>query len=190
MRTWTEWNDGTGLTLRIAAENGAICAVEFAGPCMEDSSVPALSSAQRVVRKERAPDRRDDGDKLLMTTCRQLTDYFGGSRRNFELPLAMTGTDFQLRVWRLLQEIPYGETRSYRDLAAALGRTGAVRAVGAANGANPLAIVIPCHRVIGSNGKLVGYGGGLRLKKRLLDWERQNAGDKPSLNFLHWVSIG
>ena len=84
----------------------------------------------------------------------------------------MRGTEFQLACWRALLAIPYGETRTYRDLAIGLGRPTAVRAVGAANGSNPLPIVIPCHRVIGANGKLVGYGGGLALKKRLLDLER------------------
>jgi O-6-methylguanine DNA methyltransferase len=101
----------------------------------------------------------------------QLRAYFAGKLRQFRIPLDMQGTDFQKQVWRQLQEIPYGETRSYRQIAAAIGQPNAVRAVGAANGSNPLAIVVPCHRVIGASGKLTGYGGGLPLKKRLLELE-------------------
>jgi methylated-DNA-[protein]-cysteine S-methyltransferase len=98
--------------------------------------------------------------------------------RRFDLPLDPQGTDFQKRVWQALLSIPYGETRSYSQIAATIGSPAAVRAVGAANGANPLPIVVPCHRVIGSNGKLVGYGGGLPLKIRLLEIEglRSNMG--------------
>jgi methylated-DNA-[protein]-cysteine S-methyltransferase len=107
---------------------------------------------------------------------RQLDAYFAGTLRRFELPLAPTGTPFQLRVWRALREIPYGETVSYAELARRIGRPAAVRAVGAANGRNPLAIVIPCHRVIGSDGRLVGYGGGLPAKAALLALERRVAG--------------
>src|SRR4030095_7865439 len=99
---------------------------------------------------------------------RQFGAYFAGHLRRFDLPLDIQGTDFQLRVWRELEGIPYGETRSYTQIATAIGAPQAVRAVGAANGANPIPIVVPCHRVIGAGGKLVGYGGGLPLKKRLL----------------------
>jgi methylated-DNA-[protein]-cysteine S-methyltransferase len=111
------------------------------------------------------------GNPLLAEAARQLRAYFSGDLREFCLPLDPRGTDFQVRVWRRLETIPYGELRSYSDIARAIGAPLAVRAVGAANGANPIPIVIPCHRVIGSNGKLVGYGGGLALKKRLLDLE-------------------
>jgi methylated-DNA-[protein]-cysteine S-methyltransferase len=102
----------------------------------------------------------------------QLRAYFAGRLREFQLPLDLRGTDFQLRVWRQLLTIPYGETRSYSQIARAIGAPAAARAVGAANGANPISIVVPCHRVIGGSGKLVGYGGGLALKRRLLDLER------------------
>jgi methylated-DNA-[protein]-cysteine S-methyltransferase len=112
-----------------------------------------------------------DAHPVLPAAIEQLSAYFAGSLREFSLPLEIAGTDFQMRVWRMLRDIPYGETRSYRDLAVALGNPMTVRAVGAANGANPLPIVIPCHRVIGANGSLVGYGGGLPLKKRLLELE-------------------
>ncbi len=102
----------------------------------------------------------------------QLTEYFAGQRQRFELPLAPEGTPFQQRVWRELQDIPYGVTISYGQLAARIGQPTASRAVGLANGSNPLAIVIPCHRVIGANGTLTGYGGGLPIKERLLALER------------------
>jgi methylated-DNA-[protein]-cysteine S-methyltransferase len=102
---------------------------------------------------------------------RQLAEYFAGVRRAFTLPLAPHGTDFERRVWRALAAIPYGETRSYAGVAAAIGRPTACRAVGRANGRNPIAVVIPCHRVIGSDGSLTGYGGGLDLKRFLLDLE-------------------
>jgi methylated-DNA-[protein]-cysteine S-methyltransferase len=113
---------------------------------------------------------------LLLEAGEQLMAYFAGKLREFRLPLEMKGTDFQLRVWNLLLQIPYGETRNYGDLARALGAPAAVRAVGGANGANPVAIVVPCHRVIGANGTLTGYGGGLPLKRRLLDLERSHTG--------------
>jgi methylated-DNA-[protein]-cysteine S-methyltransferase len=105
----------------------------------------------------------------------QLGEYFEGRRRHFELPLAPTGTPFQQEVWRQLSLIPYGETRSYLDVANAIGKPAACRAVGAANGANPLPIVVPCHRVIGANGSLTGFGGGLDVKRQLLGMEARNA---------------
>jgi methylated-DNA-[protein]-cysteine S-methyltransferase len=101
----------------------------------------------------------------------QLHEYFAGSRRAFDLPLAPSGTEFQLACWRALAEIPYGETRSYGEQARHIGRPDRARAVGAANGANPIAIILPCHRVIGADGSLVGFGGGLETKRRLLDLE-------------------
>lgn len=116
-----------------------------------------------------APDTPDD--PVLQGARHQLQQYFAGSRRQFELPLAPRGTAFQRQVWQALQHIPYGELRSYRDIALALGRPTASRAVGAANGRNPLPIVVPCHRVIGSNGQLTGYAGGLDLKHFLLGLE-------------------
>jgi methylated-DNA-[protein]-cysteine S-methyltransferase len=115
-----------------------------------------------------------DSNLLLREAVRQLTSYFAGELREFHLPLDLVGTGFQKRVWQALLDIPYGEIRSYRQIARTIGAPDAVRAVGAANGANPAAIVVPCHRVIGSSGKLTGYGGGLPLKKRLLDLEGCN----------------
>jgi len=115
--------------------------------------------------------RPGEDHPILRETARQLNAYFAHELRDFDLPLVLLGTPFQVRVWRALQEIPYGETRSYAQQARAVGAPDAVRAVGAANGLNPIPIVVPCHRVIGSNGKLTGFGGGLPLKRWLLDLE-------------------
>ena len=108
---------------------------------------------------------------LLAELARQLSEYFAGERRQFDLPIAPSGTPFQREVWRALEEIPYGATWSYAELARRIGRPSAERAVGAANGQNPIPIVIPCHRVIGSNGSLTGFGGGLGVKQQLLALE-------------------
>lgn len=115
-------------------------------------------------------------DEPFRRVRRQLGEYFEGRRRCFDLSLAPAATSFQGRVLAALLEIPYGETRSYKDIAVRLGDANAVRAVGSANGSNPIAIVIPCHRVIGSNGDLVGFGGGLDAKRFLLDLERSHSG--------------
>jgi methylated-DNA-[protein]-cysteine S-methyltransferase len=111
---------------------------------------------------------------VLEQASNQLSEYFAGERKMFDLPLAPKGTAFQLKVWLALRRIPYGETRSYGEIAAELGLAPtASRAVGLANGANPLPIVVPCHRVIGANGALTGFGGGLERKRFLLDLESQ-----------------
>lgn len=107
----------------------------------------------------------------MTQAANELHDYFAGAKRVFQVPLDLRGTDFQIAVWNELRKIPYGETRSYAQIADAIGKPKAVRAVGAANGSNPIAIIVPCHRVIGAGGKLTGYGGGLPLKKRLLELE-------------------
>jgi methylated-DNA-[protein]-cysteine S-methyltransferase len=114
--------------------------------------------------------RRDD--EALAEASTQLSQYFGGTRRSFDLDLAPQGTEFQTRVWAALAEIPYGETATYGEIAAQVGNPKASRAVGMANNRNPIALIIPCHRVIGSTGKLVGYGGGLPTKEFLLNLER------------------
>ena len=110
-------------------------------------------------------------DQILATAATQLEEYFAGQRQAFDIPLDLQGTDFQLAAWRALVNIPFGERWSYGQQAAALGRPKAVRAVGAANGANPVSIVVPCHRVVGANGSLTGYGGGLAVKEYLLNHE-------------------
>jgi methylated-DNA-[protein]-cysteine S-methyltransferase len=111
---------------------------------------------------------------LLNDCIQQLDEYFSGKRKTFSLPLNPKGTEFQKRIWTLLQEIPYGKTISYADLALRAGDINLTRAVGPANGANKIAIIIPCHRVIGSNGKLTGYAGGLWRKEWLLNLERKD----------------
>lgn len=113
-------------------------------------------------------------DEPFKKTARQLNEYFSGDRQEFELDLAPDGTTFQVEVLEALRGIPYGETCTYRDIAVAVGRPKAVRAVGNANGRNPLPIVIPCHRVIGSDGSLTGFGGGIEIKRYLLDLEQQH----------------
>jgi methylated-DNA-[protein]-cysteine S-methyltransferase len=107
--------------------------------------------------------------------ARQLSEYFSGKRKTFDLPLAPEGTEFQKRIWAELTLIPYGETISYAELAKRAGRTGAARAVGRANATNPIAIVVPCHRVIGADGSLTGYAYGVEVKRSLLDFERRQA---------------
>jgi methylated-DNA-[protein]-cysteine S-methyltransferase len=144
-----------GLTLRLVSSDSGLRAIDF-----------RLGAPQGS---------RTGTHPIAMEAARQLRAYFAGQLRRFDLPLDMQGTPFQLAVWRELERIPYGETRSYSQIAAAIGAPRAVRAVGAANGANPIPIVVPCHRVIGASGKLVGYGGGLPLKKRLLELEGARA---------------
>lgn len=122
-------------------------------------------------RARRPEDGWRDDMAPFRETRRQLEEYFAGARRQFTLPLAPQGTPFQLRVWDALRRIPYGATISYGELARRAGNPKASRAVGLANGANPIAIIIPCHRVIGASGKLIGFGGGLDIKQRLLDLE-------------------
>jgi methylated-DNA-[protein]-cysteine S-methyltransferase len=152
MLRWTEIVLSGDLRLRLVASPAGIRAVEF----------------QPVVPVEGDP---DDRDPVLVELARELRAYFAADLRRFEVPLDIQGTDFQKRVWHQLLTIPFGATRSYRQVATAIGAESAVRAVGAANGANPIAIVVPCHRVIGTSGKLTGYGGGLPLKRRLLELE-------------------
>ena len=127
---------------------------------------PEKGQAQRPEAEWRESARGPVGEAV-----RQLQEYFAGKRTEFDLPLAPQGTEFQLRVWRKLREIPYGETISYGELAKRVGNPKASRAVGAANGTNPIPIVVPCHRVIGANGKLTGFGGGLPVKEALLALE-------------------
>ena len=119
------------------------------------------------------PDAVKGASPLLDSAVSQLNEYFSGIRKNFDLPLKFGGTEFQNRVWQELSKIPYGETISYKDLAERTGNIKACRAVGMANNKNPIPIIIPCHRVVGSNGKLTGYAGGLEAKKFLLELEQK-----------------
>ncbi len=117
-----------------------------------------------------SPQWRRDAEPFA-DVARQLSEYFAGERREFDLPLARPGNEFELRVWAALQEIPYGETVSYGEIARAIGAPTAARAVGLATGRNPISVIVPCHRVIGADGGLTGYGGGLPRKRYLLDLE-------------------
>jgi methylated-DNA-[protein]-cysteine S-methyltransferase len=148
--------------LLLAADDGGLHAIEF------------HESRHRV---RRGVDWQEGDHPLLRETARQLAEYFAGARRVFDLPLAPRGTAFQYDVWTTLATIPFGETISYAQLASRVGKPTAVRAVGAANGRNPLPIVLPCHRVIGADGSLTGFGGGLPTKQFLLQLEGALPGD-------------
>lgn len=113
--------------------------------------------------------------ELIRETKRQLDEYFAGKRKDFDVPTRLNGTEFQKRVWLALRDIPYGKTASYKDIASAVGCPKGYRAVGMANNRNPISIIYPCHRVVGSDGSLTGYGGGLDVKAKLLELERRNS---------------
>lgn len=136
-----------------------------------DSLAAVLWEQERENRVRLGELHRDDGHPTLREAARQLNEYFAGSRRGFELPLDFVGTDFQRQVWAALLTIPFGQTRSYSDIARQIGNPSAVRAVGAANGRNPISIIAPCHRVIGASGSLTGFAGGLQAKQYLLALE-------------------
>jgi methylated-DNA-[protein]-cysteine S-methyltransferase len=124
-------------------------------------------------RKKEEPEAEWKEDAaFFIDVRRQLREYFSGTLKEFDIPLLMDGTEFQKRVWKMLQTIPYGETISYGELAKKIGDPKAVRAVGAANGQNPIPIIVPCHRVIGSDGSLTGFGGGIENKRKLLELEK------------------
>ena len=117
-----------------------------------------------------------DDDPALEAAATQLTQYFDGDRREFDVPLDLRGTDFQKDAWRALAGVPYGETRSYGEQADAIGRPGAFRAVGSANGRNPIPVILPCHRIVGADGSLTGFAGGLDTKRHLLNLEQAQQG--------------
>jgi methylated-DNA-[protein]-cysteine S-methyltransferase len=148
--------------MRLVVTDGRVAALQLPSSGSEEPEARRVAPAFACALIERA--------------TRQLDDYFAGRRERFELPLGAPGTAFQKRVWAALEEIPFGETRSYFDVAVRLGKPTATRAVGAANGKNPIAIVVPCHRVIGKNGTLTGYAGGLAIKEMLLRFEREGRG--------------
>jgi methylated-DNA-[protein]-cysteine S-methyltransferase len=151
-----EWSDLTvrdGFSICIEAGPAGVRNVEFGGRGVTNHSSP-----------------------LMREALRQFRSYFAGELRDFDLPLEIVGTEFQKRVWNTLRNIPYGQTWSYSQLAGEIGAPRAVRAVGAANGRNPIPIIVPCHRVIGASGQLVGFGGGLGWKRLLLELEAANAG--------------
>ena len=151
-----------GPLLCVVNAEGAVIRIEFSHGRsahdvlaeMKDAGIDVVEDSQRTAKLRR-----------------QLAEYFAGTRREFDLELAPEGTPFERSVWEALRQIPFGETRSYGEIAEAIGHPGAARAVGRANGANPIPIVVPCHRVIGANGSLTGFGGGLENKSRLLELE-------------------
>ncbi len=149
--------------LTLVADDGVLCGLHM------DTGAPVDGGE---------PDHRG-----FDAATEQLGEYFSGQRLTFDLPLAPAGTPWQLRVWGALRRIPYGETRSYGWIAGEVGRPGAARAVGLANGRNPIAVIVPCHRVIGADGSLTGFGGGLPRKRHLLDLEARVAGTTPQALF-------
>jgi len=154
--------------LFLAASSQGLLALEF------DARLPGQQSIRpnpRDLREEKKGFRFEDSSRQMRPYLTELEEYFAGKRREFTFPLDLRGTDFQLACWRALLAIPYGETRTYADVARAVGKPNAFRAVGMANNRNPVAIVVPCHRVIASDGTLCGYGGGLDIKRKLLELE-------------------
>jgi len=137
--------------------------------------VAVLWERERPDRVKLVALKLDTQQPILLEAERQLREYFSGTRTEFDLPLELNGSEFQKKVWRALREIPFGQTRSYLYLAKIVGSAKAVRAVGAANGKNPLSIVVPCHRVVGANGSLTGFAGGLDVKAKLLAHEAKVA---------------
>ena len=140
----------------------------------EDETLSLVAFPEGSMRRDPDPDWIYN-EKQFANARQQLTEYFDGERKEFDLPLSLAGTEFQLRVLDELQRIPYGETTSYGDIAARIGKPQAMRAVGAANGRNPIPIIVPCHRVIGRSGDLTGFGGGLDAKQALLQLEAENS---------------
>lgn len=150
--------------LRLGSFNGQLCLCDW----LTGKNNESIYSR---VRKELGAEFAEGNSVCLDNTVRQLDEYFAGKRRNFDIPLLFIGTGFQKSVWEKLMEIPYGTTESYAGLARRLGNPKAIRAVANANGANPISIFAPCHRIIGSDGTLTGYGGGLPVKEYLLQLE-------------------
>jgi O-6-methylguanine DNA methyltransferase len=154
--------------LFLAASAKGLVALEF------DVRLPRQQSIRpnpRNLREQRKGFKFEDSPRAMQPYRIELEEYFAGARREFSFPLDLRGTDFQLACWHALLAIPYGETRSYADIARVVGKGNAFRAVGMANNRNPIAIVVPCHRVIASDGTLCGYGGGLDVKRKLLELE-------------------
>ena len=149
-------------SLMLEEEDGALVRVAF------EREIPAGI-------EEQAEELPLQAKEVLEKAERQLDEYFAGERKLFNLPLAPKGTEFQKKVWAALRDIPYGETRSYGQIAAAVGNPKASRAVGMANHCNPISIIVPCHGVIGADGRLVGFGGGLWIKEKLLKLEKENS---------------
>jgi O-6-methylguanine DNA methyltransferase len=152
--------------LTVACLRDGLCHIEFGG--LDKTRAGLQSWAKKHMLHN---ELKEDHD-YTAEAIKQLDEYFVGNRIHFDLPLSLKGTPFQMKVWQSLREIPYGETKSYKEIAQMIGNPKAVRAVGSANNQNPVPIVIPCHRVIGTSGSLVGYGGGLDKKEILLSLEK------------------
>lgn len=142
----------------ITADDETLLSVKFDNKKSASSTVLSIDTLEQ--------------NKVIKDTVLQLGEYFSGKRKVFELPLKLIGTEFQKKVWKELMNIPYGQTRTYKEIAVLVNNPNACRAVGNANNKNPISIIVPCHRVIGTNGKLVGYAGGKDVKKRLLEYEK------------------
>ena len=154
--------------LFLAASERGLVALEF------DARLPGQQTIRpnpRDLRAEKNAVKFEESEAALRPYVRELEEYFAGRRREFSFPLDLRGTEFQVACWRALLKIPYGETRTYADIARAVNKPQGFRAVGMANNRNPVAIVVPCHRVIASDGTLCGYGGGLDIKRKLLELE-------------------
>lgn len=165
MAVWWSFEPAAGITVQMAATPSGLCRLTL--------NTPEAEFLARLRRwRPRADWRHAGDDPLLAEVADQLRAYFQKRLRRFDVPVELAGTPFQRAVWSALQRIPYGETRSYREVAAEIGQPMAARAVGQANRANPVAVIVPCHRVIASGGSLGGYASGLELKRFLLELER------------------
>ncbi|MGH3445380.1 MAG: methylated-DNA--[protein]-cysteine S-methyltransferase [Nocardioidaceae bacterium] len=168
---WTTTDSPIG-ELRIVEQKGSVVALDFVGPMPAGGPQTSSMTAAATRADGRPLGERDDSLPVLREAITQLAAYFARDLKEFDLPLDPYGTDFQRRVWEQLRRIGYGDTASYGEIAGRLGMTGhAARAVGLANGRNPIPVVIPCHRVVGADGSLTGYGGGIERKQLLLDLE-------------------
>ncbi|MDT8862368.1 methylated-DNA--[protein]-cysteine S-methyltransferase [Alkalihalobacillus sp. MEB130] len=159
-----EMNSPLG-TLTIVATEKGVCHIHFG------EMTKCMASLKAWLKKQGRKGEVVRCKETLKPICEQLEDYFTGKRNHFDVPLDLCGTEFQKKVWNTLKEIEYGQTKSYKEIAQEIGAPKAVRAIGGANNQNPIPIIIPCHRVIGSNGNMVGYGGGLDKKELLLSLE-------------------
>jgi methylated-DNA-[protein]-cysteine S-methyltransferase len=173
MNTYTYRSSPVGPLTLAADDHDRLCQIAFdlRSPSSDVEPESSRSSRELCETERRGARGCDHESGVIAEAMRQLDEYFAGRRREFELDLAPQGTPFQLAVWDALRTIPYGATASYGDIARSVDRPNAVRAVGQANGRNPLAIVVPCHRVVGSDRSLTGYGGGIERKRFLLALE-------------------
>ena len=160
--------------LTVVSDESAVTAIHFGEDVSAAAGFASSSGSHRI---------HSGQPEVLRQAVQELQEFFAGKRQVFMVPVAPEGTPFQQEVWRALQAIPYGETRSYRDIARAVGRPAACRAVGMANHCNPVPIIVPCHRVVGADGHLTGYAGGLEIKSQLLRFERERSGRSDLLFF-------